>query len=154
MKTREFVEKVERLGFNASERGEEKIVVLFGVREVATVSTCEMYAMNTSWWTFYDLDLPVRRKLFELLVEYAETPIHEREEERRYLIEFPKGFHAIEDGNVYLNKRLYEENTHFLGNKDYIDGYQTKFTDSEIAKLPECYKLAIDCKFAKKVEVE
>lgn len=83
MKTCELVEKIEEMGLRVSWgisgmlRGNS---VYYGARRVATI--CEDYPYRISNETYDMLGLPEdkQKQLFELLVEYARTPVEERKE--------------------------------------------------------------------------
>lgn len=77
MKTKELIERVKELGFEIIRAGSH-IDIMFNDFIVAGVYTDQMHVM-----TFYShekLLLTNVDKLFDLLVEYAKTPIEDREE--------------------------------------------------------------------------
>lgn len=83
MKTSELIQKIEEMGLKVSWgisgmlRGN---FVYYGASRVATI--CEDYPYRISNETYDMLGLPEdkQKQLFELLVEYARTPIEERKE--------------------------------------------------------------------------
>ena len=84
MKTKEFINGVNELGFEIIRAGNH-IDIMFNEFIVAGVYTDQMHVM-----TFYShekLLLTNVDKLFHLLVEYAETPPDEREEEKKFYLE-------------------------------------------------------------------
>lgn len=83
------------------------------------------------------------KSVMKALIEYSETPIEEREDEKKYEIVFEEQvLTKKDDGNFY-----------FLW--DYASTvYQRTFTQSEIDNFPRVIKGAIECGFLKKVEVE
>lgn len=80
MKTKELIKKVKELGFEIIRAGSH-IDIMFNDFIVAGVYTDQMHVM-----TFYShekLLLTNVDKLFNLLVEYAKTPVDEREEDTK-----------------------------------------------------------------------
>lgn len=80
MKTKKLIERVKELGFEIIRAGSH-IDIMFNDFIVAGVYTDQMHVM-----TFYShekLLLTNVDKLFNLLVEYAKTPVDEREEDTK-----------------------------------------------------------------------
>jgi hypothetical protein len=104
MKTKEFIAKVEALGFQTHVSG-KKIKVCdemrgYGVGDpmfIITPDFPEVYIPSE----FYMLSIE-RFTALKLIIEYLETPITEREEEKLYNVKFP----AITrlGRNIYLSK--------------------------------------------------
>lgn len=65
------------------------------------------------------------KKLYNAILEYIDTPIKEREDEKRWYI------HLVEDSEAYLNLDTTEDR-YFISTKEDYRSYQTKFTRSEI----------------------
>ena len=84
--------------------------------------------------------------LFKKLIEYCETPLNEREDEKKYYI------HQKID-NRFLSYVLTEK-FYIMFEPTNVDGFQTQFTQSEIDNFPAEIKGAIECGFLRKVEVE
>lgn len=76
MKTAEFIKKVEELGYKAHKRITQIDIVSDGFT-VAIVSTKLIHVINS--FCFVDVEWKNQDKLFDLIVEYAKTPIDERE---------------------------------------------------------------------------
>lgn len=76
-----------------------------------------------------------KEKLFELLVEYARTPIEEREEEKKFYLRHK--WMKEEDYN-YLTLDL-DDNTYDLNDIDGFDWTENKFTREEIDEIKEKY---------------
>ena len=85
------------------------------------------------------------KTVMKALIEYSLTPISEREDEKKYYIEFNTD--NLDVATCYLYKmengklRLHDVIKHF-------------FTQSEIDDFPAEIKGAIECGFLRKVEVE
>ncbi len=80
MKTKEFIKRVEELGYKAHKRITQIDIVSDGFT-VATVSTKRMYVINS--FCFVDVEWKNQDKLFDLIVEYAKTPVEDREEDTK-----------------------------------------------------------------------
>lgn len=83
MKTNEFIKRVEELGYYA-----HKIVTQIDIFAngfiIAKVYTNRMYSINA--FNFVNIQWKNQDKLFALIVEYASTPIDEREEEKKFYL--------------------------------------------------------------------
>lgn len=80
MKTKEFIKRVEELGYKAHKRITQIDIVSDGFT-VATVSTKRMYVIKS--FCFVDVEWKNQDKLFDLIVEYAKTPVEDREEDTK-----------------------------------------------------------------------
>lgn len=88
MKTKEFIKRVEELGFKVFNESDYYVIKDEYEDNVANVNKTTLTQMSTDyieWDEVYDGD---KTKLFNLLVEYARTPIEDREEEKYYLVKF------------------------------------------------------------------
>jgi len=81
----------------------------------------------------------------QAILEYAYTPLEEREEEKKYYLMFPKGFTSTK---MYLkeNNGLYDRTYDIKAYNEYES--KTQFTQKEINAMP------FDTKFFEKVEAE
>ena len=135
MKTKEFIEKVEKLGFEVRGSG-SSIIVSANILDapIITVRTDELYQIdsrrNHSRIDKKDLDY-----LFNYTVEYARTPLEEREEEKKYRYRL----RGVKEGSGYLNYSTDYLTYHFT-NLLEVSGVTTKFTDSEVKNFPDDIK--------------
>lgn len=83
MKTNEFIKRVEELGFKVN-RTVDQIDIIGRSFTIVRVYTNRMYAMNA--FTFINIEWRNQDKLFDLIVEYAKTPIEDREEEKKFYL--------------------------------------------------------------------
>lgn len=83
MKTKEFIKRVEELGFKAHKIATQIDIIANGFT-IARVYTNRMYSMNA--FTFINVEWKNQDKLFDLIVEYAKTPIEDREEEKKFYL--------------------------------------------------------------------
>lgn len=77
MKTSEFIKKVEKLGYSIF-KGSSVLYIRANELTLGLVSLEKMYYM--------DLETELK-ELFDLCIEYAQTPIEEREEEKKYYLQ-------------------------------------------------------------------
>lgn len=138
MKTKEFIKKVEALGFEVSNWG-DVIRIFENDWFVAMVVTNDMYLLNTDFSSYYSLDEEIKKELFDLISEYVKTPIDEREEPRKYYLRY-KWINA--DYN-YLNydRRIDVFSIDRILNFNWIKG---KFTLEEIDEIKEKYDTKLE----------
>ena len=82
-------------------------------------------------------------ELLNKAIEYTNTPLNEREDEKKYLVK--TSIPTMSDFVIYLNS---EENEFILF------PISQKFTQQEIDNFPAEIKGAIECGFLRKAEVE
>ena len=147
MKTNEFIKKVKELGYEIKRSG-YNIEIMFNDFIVAGVYTDQMHVM-----TFYSHEKLLLRnadKLFHLLVEYAKTPVEDREEEKKFYLRhrwmttlggFPKGLRInIVTGTADVEQMI------------PLVRYKNQFTKKEIEEIKE--KFNTDLADFEMIEVE
>lgn len=147
--TKEFIRKVKDLGFDI-ETGLIGWIWIADERDVVAVAERnEMYKINTDDnVAFNKVATNKRKKLFDLLVDYASTPLEEREEQERFFLKF-----KIEIGGKYKYLNYYkEEDVLTLDNSLETSGVQTRFTDKELEELKE--KFGVTLSDFEKIPVE
>lgn len=107
MRTKEFIKRIEELGFEAWISGRIAYVLKDGRYEVARIKTKRACAIDFFYLLNETLDKEISEKLFDLVVEYAKTPIEDREEECAMTSFFKQkieewGFQAMDSGENYL----------------------------------------------------
>ena len=123
MKTKEFIEKVEAMGYKIYET-EYKFYV--SDDEDKTLLTVSKYHQFKAGLNYPD---PLTPELFSLAVEYAKTPISKRSAKQLVKI---KGLSLSTGDELYLNFDPINGN-YFVSN---LNGYfKNKFTDDEIDEL-------------------
>ena len=145
MKTKEFIKKVKELGFKIIRVGSH-IDIMFNNFIVAGVYTDQMHVM-----TFYShekLLLPNVDKLFELLVEYAETPPDEREEEKKFYLKH-RWLNLDTDNYLHLDV---DDGSCMLNDNEEFSFTKIKLTEKEIKEIKE--KFNTDLADFELVEVE
>jgi len=151
MKTKEFIKKVEELGYSFSSS-----YYCWEIRNkknhlIAVVSKDVLYKISTDsayWDVIPDED---KNKLLELIVEFASTPVEDREEEKKFLIQH----------KYLVSKNLLPVNLAWNKLKDVyrsinlkVDNhiYQAQFTFKEYEEIKK--KLNTDLADFELVEVE
>ena len=150
MKTKEFIKRVDELGFIAYKDGDywsikdenEDIVANLNKTTLSQVCTDFM-----GWDEVYNED---KEKLFDIIVEFAKTPLDEREEEKKFYLKhrwiFDKDFY------MYLRKTSYDDKEMRFGVINFSGNDSLKFTLKEIEEIKK--KFDTDLKDFELVEVE
>jgi len=134
MKTSELIERV--LEIDGVEYVDDNSCGVFlaikGIDKMtlAGVKTKEMHAIDTSYRFFSNLAFSERKELFSLLVEYATTPLEEREEPKKYKLR-----HKLTKSE-YLNYSDVDSKLLF-DNEHENKIYKTAFTIQEWETLTE-----------------
>lgn len=104
MRTKEFIKKLKEIGFEAEilECDGRYLEVYDDCSKVAEIDIQNFLSINTNYSSFDKLSEEKKQPLFSFLMEYAMTPIEERQEKKyRYKL---RGFGGINYGfNCYLN---------------------------------------------------
>ena len=156
MKTKEFIKRVKELGFEVFNEDDYLVIKDEYESNVANVNKTTLAQMSTDyieWDEIYDED---KTKLFDLLIEYAKTPIDERKEEEKYFYEHR--FIKTRGGDpTYLAIRQRPNYKYPILQGSYKDifEYKVEFTDKEMEEAKNKYWICLD-DFVKKsiIEVE
>lgn len=141
MKTKEFCEKVEELGFRTTHVNAYIYIENRMVDTCAMVNEYNCYEVNTDMEDFYELEEETKKELFNLLVEYSSTPIKERKAKKRYYVKHK--FLMNVTGSFYLNYKP-EEKKYVLSGSLETDDYKTKFTKQEIEEIKQKFNTSLD----------
>lgn len=130
MKTKEFIKRVKELGYNCF-TNESYIFVSKGYPLIATIALHKMYCI-----TLYTDD----NKLGDLCVEYAKTPIEEREEEEKFYLQKMRSFYDAYCNEKYTFLKFKLDGNYFcLHNTDETYNFKAQFTQREIDEIKEKY---------------
>lgn len=129
MKTKEFIKKIEKMGYDI-EIAYDTIRVTYDGGILARIDKVKPYTLDTKA-TF---EVKHVKELFDLCVEYARTPIEEREEEKKYYLRMSDGFYIVCDEYLNFNKSAKH---YVLHSKHQNDSYKTQFTQKEIDEIKE-----------------
>lgn len=90
--------------------------------------------IDTDYCAFNDLDSSKKQEYYKVIFEYLMTPPEEREEEKKYYLRQI----GINEYDNFLNLEYKTQSYYVSSNEEFYD-YKTKFTQSEIDEMPECY---------------
>lgn len=147
MKTKEFIKRVEELGFEVH-KGITLIDIVSEGIAIARVYTERMHYINC--FCFVDIEWENQDKLFNLIVEYARTPIKDREEEKKFYLRH-RWMKQETIFKKYLNY-LIDKDEYRLDTKTKNEFINTQFTLKEIEEIKE--KFDTDLADFELVEVE
>ena len=123
MKTKEFIEKVEAMGYLTEIMNNLTFVFDSNNSSVLSISNDRQYGIDCDYKT------PAIPELFNIAVEYSKTPISKRSTKQHVKI---KGLSLSSGDGLYLNFDPINGN-YFISN---LNGYfKNKFTEDEIYKL-------------------
>ena len=133
MKTTEFIKAVEELGFITA-----STTKLIRVKDQEGIGL--VLVRKDKWLELDTLWNPgVNEQLFDLAVEYAKTPIEEREEPKKYYLRH-KYLKAAVGSNYLVLNTLFD--AMILGGKTETDVNKTKFTRQEIEYFPKKFSMS------------
>ena len=117
MKTSEFIKAVKKLGYYPYE---ENVIIKVTRSQTnptsfAHVSKKYQNVFTTDYFPFMELSNEKQVELLDVLIEYARTPIEEREEEKVYRLRHKWLEKNCEDRDAYLNFNKFDK-TCFLSN--------------------------------------
>lgn len=138
--TKGFIRKIRSLGFIVLNESTEALYIndLNG-KVVASVCRRERYKFSTYYFAFGNISEFNQKNLTNLLVEYASTPIDEREEQERFFLKFKI---EIDDDYKYLNYYK-EEDELTVDNSLETSYFQTRFTQKEIDEIKEKFEVTL-----------
>lgn len=154
MKTKEFIKKVEELGFYVDK--ERRIFSIYGSDDqtddmpLAFVDRYYPYQINSSFMELNTLNNTAKKELFKLLTDYASTPIEERQEDKKFYLRH-RWFKCTNGDSRYF--QIYEsDGTPWLNAMYTVKGYKKQFTLKEIEEIKK--KFDTDLADFEIVEVE
>jgi hypothetical protein len=117
MKTLEFIKAIKKLEYYPKE--DNAIIKIANSQMIpfvyADVATKHRNVLRTDYFPFTELTSEKQAELLDVLIEYARTPIEEREEEKVYRLRYKWLEENCEDRDAYLNFDKYDK-TCFLSN--------------------------------------
>ena len=140
MKTKEFIEKVEELGFEVKTY-ETTYVIFNNGAQVASIDNLIPMQLSNYHREYDKLNNFDKEKLFDLLVEYARTPIDERGDKKRYCLQ-KKNLEFFETYR-YLTIDI-ENNTFSLDVCAESANTTFKFTQKEIDEIKERFNTDLE----------
>lgn len=143
MKTTELVSKLKELGYYHIERkqpgcnAEYLAISTANGYLIATVSEKYYGVLDTDVYAGYN-ESQEHNAILRIIVEYAMTPLDEREDAKKYLVKLL----PVEEGYLNVDNSLdsdsyYDELS--LDTSDGVGDYQTEFTEKEYRELQKKY---------------
>lgn len=133
MKTKEFIQRVKKLGYEVDDKG-TGMFLYNGNDIIVFVSKEKQYKLETS--NFSAVKNP--EELFDLCTQYARTPIDEREGEQKFYLQKMETFYDEEYDEEYAYLNLTINANYFTLNDLTQNNYcKTQFTQKEIDKIKE-----------------
>jgi hypothetical protein len=151
MKTKDFIRRVEELGYFINE-----YVDYYEIRDVdenliAVTNKIMFLQLNTDYCQWDELCEIDKKELFDLLIEYAKTPIEDREEEKKFYLRHKYLQSSLTNPNNILTYSVFS-NELALCNGMHFPKYKTQFTEKEIEEIKVNFDT--DLKDFELVEVE
>lgn len=144
MKTSELRNWLIKSGFAFEEY--EKTIVINGLLTIyKEEQALEIY--DESWQKGIGLEL------LNKAIEYINTPVSEREEEKKYRIELAEICEGVLSREG-MSTKIYSMSSIVKSSNETKIMFNNIFTQSEIDNFPKEIKGAIECGFLRKVEVE
>lgn len=147
MKTKEFIKRVEELGFDV-EIHKQCIKITRKNLIIAVTNTNKRYALDV--FNPFNEEWENGDELLDLLVEYAKTPLDEREEEKKFYLEH-RYFRFYNGSSKYLGMDLLKDKPD-LYSKIAYEWVKNQFTLKEIEEIKK--KFDSDLADFELVEVE
>ena len=133
MKTKEFIAKVEALGFLVYDGHCYLEVKDTEGKDVVDILKAKRWVYDCEFDAFESLHEVKQTELMEFVTEYVTTQVKDREEEKRYYLRLATKIDVYEDRR-YLNIDIPNEKYTLSENKDDAY-YKAIFTESEIAEM-------------------
>ena len=143
MKTSELRQAIRNLGFDFKETDE--YILIGGIFRVFK----KIKRINFLEDGVYGYQ---RMQLLKLAIEYTETPIEEREEEKKYYFQLYEGFERP-ICKRFLKLDVSSGLFYFCDGHENRGRFKGELTQKEIDDFPPEIKGAIECGFFKKVEI-
>ena len=136
MKTNELIKKLNEMNYTCSFEDDDKIIVIDDMGDYWI--EINFYKKDNDIGISTSEDRYISKKYFNVLniiMEYCNTPLSEREEEKKYHLRFPKGYNSWYS---YLAKEINKDNGEYDCSGKCIDNekYKNIFTQKEIDEMP------------------
>lgn len=136
--TKEFIKEVEKLGLEVDEVI-NTISIYDGNDELAYIYKNKKFCVGTYPGFSEYLSEELQEKLYNLIDEYARTPLDEREEQERFFLKFK--IETDDDCNFLNYDKNDDEPT--LDNSLETSNFQTRFTQKEINDIRRKFGLTL-----------
>lgn len=133
MRTKEFIKQVTSLGYEVDIKHGEMRISWYG-KECVCIDLEHQFGIYIYWRNLGNN----AHRLFVICMEYARTPIKEREEEEKFYLQKMKSFYDddYDEEYAFLNLDMVYI-TFFLGDAGQEYDCNTQFTQKEIDKIKQ-----------------
>ena len=135
MKTKEFIKRVKELGFEVGINGGTACVLKNDYTTIMRVEVDKTFVADCFYLSNKSLEEEIREKLFDLLVEYAKTPIEDREEEKKFYLRHR--YLRSTSGNILYFSIYIEYGFSILTYRRHSSETKQQFTLKEIEEIKE-----------------
>ena len=137
MKTKEFMAKVEALGFRVNDGHDYLEVIDTEMEEIVDVLKRKRWVYDCEFEAFESLHEVKQTELMEVVTEYVTTQVKDREEEKRYRLRLVvppllRTEHA-KPSYFFISRTDGSPDTSYSPTE--YQGFQKIFTESEIAQM-------------------
>lgn len=129
MKTKEFIKRVEELGF-AVNTVENYYVIL------NKIVVCAEICRTSNRVNLFHECLE-KNDLLKICVEYAQTPFTEREEEEKFYLQKMESFYDADYNEKLAFLNVFNDKYFVLNNSKQGNCYKSQFTQEEIDEIKE-----------------
>lgn len=140
MKTNDFIRRVEKIGYK-TEKTYSYIDIYDADNMIEPAASVNMYRESQLfiYHAYYELT--------KLIIEYAETPLAEREDDKKYYVKVFNNDFGYLNVNYVIGRAI-------ASDREQDFGYQTQFTKSEIKQLKQRDDIPLDWDKVKLIEVD
>ena len=146
MKTSEFIERVEKLGFIEKAKDFNDLILVQAFSGlVCMVSKKKLYSFNTFFSNFEVLVERKKAKLMEIVIEYAATPIEQRkdktieEKTKEYIQSYIADNLSFESARDFLECCHLYFNDEDKNRKYLIDAHLSNYSQERLKECSEIY---------------
>ena len=133
MKTKEFIKKVEEMGFTVCITEDTVDVLKDNEDIVVTVVVNKAFVIDCFYFMNMSSEEGIREKVFDLAVEYAKTPVEDREEEKKFYLRH-KWLNLDTDNYLHLDV---DDGSCVLDDNKEFSFTKIKLTEKEIEEIKE-----------------
>lgn len=149
MKTKEFIKRIKELGFECVKFDNWFYLrdLKFNDNFLAEICINESFKVDTGSYEFGMLDQTRKIRLFDLIIEYARTPIEDREEEKKFYLR-----HRWMGNSWWKYLNQLDDGSYFIREGDLVPSLKNTFSLKEIEEIKK--KFNTELKDFELVEVE
>ena len=150
MKYSEFEKKVNKMGYEIEKGSYNNLnVVNNSGNVILRIYKDEICQIDNATTAFDKLAEKDKKDIFRLAIELASTPLEEREDEKCFYLQM----RGLRENVSYVN---YAKGTseYSFDNNCETQSFKIVFNESDVEKMPETIRKAIECGAITKIEVK